>query len=654
MRTARRMTIYHQFLFSVAALNLSIILLTSSVLYYEKRSALLSGIDNRLASVATLAREILPADYHDRIVGPDSVSAAEFDKIVDRNNRLCVELGLEYIWSLLLVDGKIVFTTATSPDKVVANQKHAKFFELHSNPELYVPTFETMRPTYQSSFDKWGAIRVVLLPYRDAHGRKYLFGASVRLTDVRRQLRAIVWQSVAVGGGAFALCMILGFVVAHVVTAPFHRLTETIRLIAAGNAELLADESGTYEQATLANAVNNLNRVLQEKIAALTASEARLIDQRNSEREQAREDMVLSEQRYRNLMNFAADGILVGSRDGVITDANEYMCLLFDRPSQEIIGRHVCEMPFTPESVREYPYRFDLVYSGEIVVRERSIRRKDGSELVVEVRSKMMSDGTLQSIYRDVTERNKSQKLLLSWNVELERRVVERTEEVAQYSRRLRELTDRLVRAEEEECQRISDVLHEDLQQVLVAARMTLDVVRQGLQDPVAQKSLTYVDDMLTRSLLLTRTLVQEIAVPAVHEGDLVYAVKSIAHRMQEKFGLNVGLTADENLEPLGKSVYICLYRVIQELLFNVVKHAGVKEVSIEIGACGRDFVQIVVCDRGGGFDFDGLANSSRGAKGFGLFSIRERIEGLGGQLKVVSALGAGTTVIVVVPMGNA
>jgi len=151
-------TVHQQLLLALIGANMLIMVLTSVEFYTKQKQILLEGIDAELEAVATLAGAILPDDYHDRITGPDSVSVAEFQKIVGRNNRLCVELGLEYIWSLMAIDGRIVFTTATSPDKIATNNKHAHFFEPHSNPELYADTFASMRKTFRNNRDKWGEI----------------------------------------------------------------------------------------------------------------------------------------------------------------------------------------------------------------------------------------------------------------------------------------------------------------------------------------------------------------------------------------------------------------------------------------------------------------------------------------------------------------
>ena len=216
-------TIRQQFLRVLIGLDLVVISVVTGVLYTEEKQSLIRDIDNTLRAVAVMARDLLPPDYHDRISGPDSVTEQEFEAIVDKFNRLCDAIGLEYIWSLMMIDGRPVFTSSTSPDKVVGNRKHAKFFEVHSNPELYVKTFETMTPTFQTSRDKWGTIRAGLIPGTDRFGRKYLFGASVSLAYVNRQVRVIISQSLLIGLLLFLGSVIGTLWISRVLTRPIQR-----------------------------------------------------------------------------------------------------------------------------------------------------------------------------------------------------------------------------------------------------------------------------------------------------------------------------------------------------------------------------------------------------------------------------------------------
>lgn len=116
--------------------------------------------------------------------------------------------------------------------------------------------------------------------------------------------------------------------------------------------------------------------------------------------------------RYRELVDLAVDGILLGSHEGIITEANEYMCSLLGMSREELIGKHISGMPFCPESMEKNPWRFDLLRRGDAVISERVLIRPDGSKVSVEMRTKMMPDGTYHSIYRDITERKKIEHAL--------------------------------------------------------------------------------------------------------------------------------------------------------------------------------------------------------------------------------------------------
>lgn len=117
-----------------------------------------------------------------------------------------------------------------------------------------------------------------------------------------------------------------------------------------------------------------------------------------------------SEERYRAIIDLAVDGILLGSQKGIIIEANQHMSAITGLAREQLLGKHVSELPFAGEDVLEKPFRFDLLEKGETVINERTFIRQDGSEVFVEMRSRKMPDGTLQSFYRDITERKKMDK----------------------------------------------------------------------------------------------------------------------------------------------------------------------------------------------------------------------------------------------------
>jgi PAS domain S-box-containing protein len=125
---------------------------------------------------------------------------------------------------------------------------------------------------------------------------------------------------------------------------------------------------------------------------------------------QKTKELSASEERQRMLIELAVDGILLGSHDGVVIEANRSMCLMTGMAKEDLIGKHINNLPFREESLQKNPFRFDLLQQGETVVSERILVRPDGTEVFIEMRTRMMPDGTYQSIYRDITERKQAEE----------------------------------------------------------------------------------------------------------------------------------------------------------------------------------------------------------------------------------------------------
>lgn len=130
-----------------------------------------------------------------------------------------------------------------------------------------------------------------------------------------------------------------------------------------------------------------------------------------SKRKKAEIALQESERRYRELIELAVDGILLGSPDGIIIEANTYMQNITGRPLDKLIGENVNEL-FNPNALKDIPLRYDLLMNGETVFSERDILRPDGTTIPIEMHTKRMPDDTYQSIYHDVTERKKAEETL--------------------------------------------------------------------------------------------------------------------------------------------------------------------------------------------------------------------------------------------------
>lgn len=248
------------------AVLLPLAIISSFTEYFIYRAELSRHIDAELRIAATFAKELLKADYHDRIENKDSVSDDAFDQIVNRYNELCVELGLEYIWSLLIYEDQVVFTSSTSPDKNVHNHTHAKFFEVHSNPELYEQTFKTMEPQFLDIIDKWGEIRAVLIPHYDMLGRKYLFGASKKLQNIEAMSSYILRNTLVTTAVFLIPGLIISLLASSWLTRPISRLAEAAKQIGQGEYSPTIDISGAHEINVVSEQLNNICISIQEYV----------------------------------------------------------------------------------------------------------------------------------------------------------------------------------------------------------------------------------------------------------------------------------------------------------------------------------------------------------------------------------------------------
>jgi PAS domain S-box-containing protein len=240
-------------------------------------------------------------------------------------------------------------------------------------------------------------------------------------------------------------------------------------------------------------------------------------------------------------------------------------------------------------------------------------------------------------------ERHRREQELRTLNETLENRVQRRTREAERRAVQLRALALDLIETEERERRLLAQALHDDLQQILVAARMKVGQLlrsHNGLLQPV--------QDLLQDALQSSRRITLDLSPPILFETGLVPALEWLARHMRDKYGLDVRLEAHPGADVAPERQRAFLFRAARELLFNVVKHAESATASMLVQPAGNDAVALEVRDTGRGFQ--PITGSGAGATGgFGLFSIHERAEALGGRLEVHSAPGSGTRVRLVV-----
>lgn len=273
-------------------------------------------------------------------------------------------------------------------------------------------------------------------------------------------------------------------------------------------------------------------------------------------------------------------------------------------------------------------------------------------------------------LWQDITEQQKLLKQLSDHRVILEETVQERTAELArtvealtaEVSRRtlaeeglrlrseqLRLLASELTLAEQRERQRVATVLHDDLQQLLVGARLVVSPLIQAADSTVREAGREAMD-LLTQTLRCSRSLTEELSPPVLLRGGLSHALDWLVRWMAEKHHLTVHVHTDESTAVEPPDLTLLLFQAIRELLFNVAKHSQVQSASVTVSHHDTQ-IQVQVADEGVGFEPTQLRLAGGTAGGFGLFSLRERLELLGGSLEIDSTPGKGSRFTLLAPM---
>lgn len=377
-----------------------------------------------------------------------------------------------------------------------------------------------------------------------------------------------------------------------------------------------------------------------------------VIDQLNaleSEHKQIEHRLVASEVRYRRLFETAQDGILIiDAGSGEITDVNPFLSEMLGYTKEHFLGKKLWEIGFFKDIAASQQAFCELKAKGFIRYEDLPLETKDGRSMDVEFVSNVYTvdgDRVIQCNIRDITARKKAEEALVKAKKNLEIKVKKRTAKLFRANKQLRFYAAEVIRAHEDERKHVACELHDQIGQSLTSLKLMMSQAEHFSStesSAILADAQNVVSELIRQvremSLNLRPSMLDDLGLlPTLLWHIERYTAQTRIKVAFEHSGLNRSFDSDIN---------IAIYRILQESLTNIARHAKVNEANVYVWADGKE-IHLVIEDLGSGFN---AASLPVGAS-TGLSGMRERVLLLGGSFTIDSSPDTGTRLTAEIPL---
>jgi PAS domain S-box-containing protein len=359
-------------------------------------------------------------------------------------------------------------------------------------------------------------------------------------------------------------------------------------------------------------------------------------------RKQAEAALRESEKTYRALFENAGDAIFLTAPDGKIIQANQLAAELLGFDREELLNLSIFDITVSDELESVQQNMDQLVNGNRLSTYTRHYLKKSGEVLPTENNTVLVRDVDghpkfFQNIARDISER-----------IEAEQAQAQLLEEIRQSNEQLRDLAFRLQEVQEQERQELAAVLHDRVGQNLTGLNLNLKILQDQMHNGYAPEIKKRLDDSLTMVEETThkiRDVMADLNPPVLEQYGLLAAIKWYCGDFSNRTGITVHVSGDKDERRLEPSVERILFRLVQEALMNVAKHAQAKRVTVSMVA-NKDAISVAIKDNGTGFDMEALKVPTKEPH-WGLLSMQRKASSIGATLAIDSLPGMGTKVCI-------
>src|SRR6267142_1057723 len=325
------------------------------------------------------------------------------------------------------------------------------------------------------------------------------------------------------------------------------------------------------------------------------------LEMQNEELRRTQVELEAAWVRYFDLYDLAPVGYFTFSEQGLILQANLTAASLLGVARGALVKEPVSRFILREDQDIFYRHRRKLFETDAPQAYELRLVKGDGVQFWarLETTSAQVADGgpVARAVVSDITERKRAEEERQQHTVELETA----NASLEQSTTQLRKLAAELTQAEERERKQLAKILHDHLQQVLVAVQMKMGLLYGRAQNEENARAILEARDLVKEAIRASQSLAADLHPPVLLDGGLMPGLQWLVRRVKEDHGLTVEGTGEDTLD-VPEQISILVFQAVRELLLNVVKHASVDRASVDMDQPDAGRLRVVVNDRGSGF----------------------------------------------------